>query len=173
MERVYPQVRQPENLQWQVALVLSRHRRQVGAGLYILFAVDGEVYNFNGYKCIVIGGAYSVDKHYRLAHGLNWWPDEQPDDEIKATVEQRLAALGYKIDIVLSHTCPRKYEPTEVFLSGIDQSAVDKSTEDWLDGIENRLDYMKWYCGHYRTRKQINKMQFMYEDFDALPINST
>ena len=24
----------------------------------ILFAVDGEVYNFNGYKCIVIGGAY-------------------------------------------------------------------------------------------------------------------
>ena len=32
----------------------------------ILFAVDGEIYNFDGYKCIVIGGAYSVDKHYRL-----------------------------------------------------------------------------------------------------------
>ena len=107
----------------------------------ILFAVDGEIYNFDGYKCIVIGGAYSVDKHYRLAHGWHWWPDEQPDEEIKAVVEARLAALHWNIDIVLSHTCPRKYEPTEVFLSGLDQSSVDKSTEDWLDGIEDRLDY--------------------------------
>ena len=72
----------------------------------ILFAVDGEIYNFDGYKCIVIGGAYSVDKHYRLAHGWHWWPDEQPDEEIKAVVEARLAALHWNIDIVLSHTCP-------------------------------------------------------------------
>ena len=134
----------------------------------ILFAVDGEVYNFDGYKCIVIGGAYSVDKHYRLAHGWHWWPDEQPDEEIKAAVEARLAALHWNIDIVLSHTCPRKYEPTEVFLSGLAQSSVDKNTEDWLDGIEDRLDYKKWYCGHYHTRKQIDKMQFMFEDFDTM-----
>ena len=134
----------------------------------ILFAVDGEVYNFNGYRCIVIGGAYSVDKHYRLAHGWHWWPDEQPDEEIKAVVEARLAALHWNIDIVLSHTCPRKYEPTEVFLSGLDQSSVDKSTEDWLDSIEDRLDYKKWYCGHYHTRKQIDKIQFMFEDFDTM-----
>ena len=65
-------------------------------------------------------------------------------------------------------TCPRKYEPTEVFLSGLDQSSVDKSTEDWLDGIEDRLDYKKWYCGHYHTRKQIDKIQFMFEDFDTM-----
>ena len=134
----------------------------------ILFAVDGEVYNFNGYRCIVIGGAYSVDKHYRLAHGWHWWPDEQPDETVKAAVEARLAALHWNIDIVLSHTCPRKYEPTEVFLSGLDQSSVDKSTEDWLDSIEDRLDYKKWYCGHYHTRKQIDKMQFMFEDFDTM-----
>ena len=134
----------------------------------ILFAVDGEIYNFDGYKCIVIGGAYSVDKHYRLAHGWHWWPDEQPDEEIKAAVEARLAALHWDIDIVLSHTCPRKYEPTEVFLSSLDQSSVDKSTEDWLDGIEDRLDYKKWYCGHYHTRKQVDKIQFMFEDFDTM-----
>ena len=29
----------------------------------------GEVYDFNGNSCIVIGGAYSVDKYYRLARG--------------------------------------------------------------------------------------------------------
>ena len=134
----------------------------------ILFAVDGEVYDFDGHRCIVIGGAYSIDKHYRLAHGLHWWPDEQPDGEIKTAVEKRLSALNWSVDVVLSHTCPRKYEPTEVFLSGFDQSAVDKNTEDWLDSIENRLDYKKWYCGHYHTHKQIGKMQFMFEDFDTI-----
>ena len=32
----------------------------------------------------------------------------------------------------------------------------------------DRLDYKKWYCGHYHTRKQIDKMQFMFEDFDTM-----
>ena len=50
----------------------------------ILFAKDGEVYDFNGIKTIVIGGAYSVDKFYRLSKGYNWFEDEQPSNEIKA-----------------------------------------------------------------------------------------
>lgn len=136
----------------------------------ILFAVDGEVYEFDGYQCIVIGGAYSVDKFYRLEHGWNWWPDEQPDELTKKTVENRLAATGNKIDVILSHTCPLKYEPTEVFMKGLDQSTVDKSTESWLDEIEARNDYKKWYCGHYHTCKRIDRVQFMYEDFDVLSV---
>ena len=90
----------------------------------ILFAIDGEVYDFNGNSCIVIGGAYSVDKYYRLARGWSWFPDEQPSEEIKAKVERVLAERNWKIDIVLSHTGPLKYEPTEVFLPMIDQSIV-------------------------------------------------
>jgi len=38
----------------------------------LLFARDGEVYDFEGKKAIAIGGAYSVDKHYRLRNGLQW-----------------------------------------------------------------------------------------------------
>ena len=98
----------------------------------ILFAIDGEVYDFNGNSCIVIGGAYSVDKYYRLARGWSWFPDEQPSEEIKAKVERVLAERNWKIDIVLSHTGPLKYEPTEVFLPMIDQSTVDKSIGWWL-----------------------------------------
>ena len=32
----------------------------------ILFAKDGEIYDIAGMKTIVIGGAYRVDKFYRL-----------------------------------------------------------------------------------------------------------
>jgi 3-oxoacid CoA-transferase subunit A len=42
---------------------------------------------------------------------------------------------------------------------------VDKSTEQWLDGIEDRLDYNRWYCGHYHTDKTIGKMRFLFNDF--------
>ena len=43
----------------------------------ILFAKDGEIYDIAGMKTIVIGGAYSVDKFYRLSKGYNWFEDEQ------------------------------------------------------------------------------------------------
>ena len=32
----------------------------------LLFAKDGEIFDLEGKKCIVLGGAYSVDKYYRL-----------------------------------------------------------------------------------------------------------
>ena len=131
----------------------------------ILFPLDGEVFDFLGDQCVVIGGAYSVDKYYRLANGQRWWPDEQPSTEIKAKVEHTLEELGWRVDIVLSHTCPLKYEPVEVFLTMIVQSNVDKSTEVWLGGIEDRLSYDKWFCGHYHTHKVIDKMRFMFKDF--------
>ncbi len=70
---------------------------------------------------------------------------------------------------MLSHTVPLKYEPTEVFMSCIDQGQVDKSTEKWLDKIEERLDYKAWYAGHYHTAKRIDKLRIMFEDFDVLP----
>lgn len=130
----------------------------------LLFAKDGEIFDFDGRRCVVIGGAYSVDKFFRLAHGWGWWEDEQPSDEIKARVEKRLEKENWRVDVVLSHTCPLKYEPTEVFLSGIDQSTVDKSTEQWLGTIEQRLQYKEWYCGHYHTSKQVGKLIFMYQD---------
>lgn len=124
------------------------------------------MFDFAGKKTIIIGGAYSIDKMYRLIYGYGWWPDEQPSKEIKEYVEYRLDDLGWKVDVVLSHTTPLKYEPVEMFLSGIDQSGVDKSTEIWLDSLEDRLEYKKWYCGHYHTEKKIDKLEIMFENFD-------
>ena len=115
----------------------------------LLFAKDAEIYTFLGKRFIVIGGAYSVDKPLRIAEGWGWWPDEQPSPEIRKRVEERLDTEGWNVDIVLSHTCPLKYEPREMFMSGVIQAGVDKSTEIWLDTIEDRLSYTRWFCGHF------------------------
>ena len=134
----------------------------------LLFAKDGEVYDIAGKKAIVIGGAYSVDKWYRLQRGLEWFPDEQPSVEIENRVEQKLDALGWKVDLVWTHTCPEKYTPREAFLSGINQASVDNSTERWLDSIEDRLEYDAWYCGHWHINKHIDRMHFLMEGYEEI-----
>lgn len=130
----------------------------------ILFAKDGEVYNFDNKKVLVIGGAYSVDKDYRLMMGYNWYESEQPNETIKQEVKNKLKEYNNKIDTILSHTCPFKYIPYEAFISGIDQSKVDNSTEKYLDEIENNTIYESWYCGHYHIDKTIDKIHFIMYD---------
>ncbi|MEG0976991.1 MAG: metallophosphoesterase [Bacilli bacterium] len=133
---------------------------------FILFAKDGEVYNFNNHFVLVIGGAYSVDKYYRLNMGYNWYESEQPNEKIKLKVKNVLEKLDNKIDIIFSHTCPYKYLPKETFLEGINQSLVDNSTELFLDELEDRIDYNLWYCGHFHTDKSIDKIIFMFHKIE-------
>ena len=132
----------------------------------IIFAKDGEVYDFNGKKAIVIGGAYSIDKFYRLMRGYAWFENEQPSEEIKKCVEEKLDEINWSVDYVFSHTVPIKYEPIEVFLPRIDQSKVDKSTEIWLGKLEEKLQYQKWYCGHYHTKKVVDRIQLLFENYE-------
>ena len=134
----------------------------------ILFAEDGEIYDLDGKKALAIGGAYSVDKFYRITRGYGWWADEQPSKEIKERVEKKLESMDWNVDVVLTHTVPIKYEPVEVFFPGIDQSKVDKSTERWLGSIENQLQYKWWYAGHYHTSKTIDHLSIMFEDYLSL-----
>ena len=128
---------------------------------YLIFAKDGEEYNIDGKSVLVIGGAYSVDKEYRLMYGYKWFKDEQLTKEEMDTIYKKVKGKHY--DLVLTHTCPYKYEPVEVFLSGIDQSKVDKSMELFLDKIEESIKYDKWYCGHYHTEKEIDRAEFLFQ----------
>lgn len=134
----------------------------------IRFAKDGEVYALEDTRVLVAGGAYSIDKEWRLEQGWPWFSDEQPDDETKARVMAKLDEIGWEVDAVFTHTCPLRYEPTEKFLDGYDQSLVDKSTEQWLGIIEERLQYKAWYCGHYHIKKEIDSVYFLFENFEPL-----
>lgn len=137
----------------------------------ILFAKDGEIFDFNGLKTLVIGGAYSIDKHYRLLNGWNWWEDEQPSEETKRIVEEKLENLNWNIDVILTHTCPLSLEPREWFLKFVDQSTVDKSTETWLDKIKKNSNYKYWFCGHFHGEKKTEEIEFFFETTKEFPHN--
>lgn len=135
----------------------------------IMFAKDGEIYTFRvnnqETKVLVIGGAYSVDKHYRVTRGLNWFEDEQPSKTVKLKVEKVIKKHGHDIDYIFSHTCPLRFEPIEWFLTGINQSTVDNSTEKWLDTIYDSVDVKRWYCGHYHGQKLDKNVRFMFGNY--------
>lgn len=140
----------------------------------ISFAIDGEVYDIPSvdgtqHKVLICGGAYSVDRQFYSAEDQRhlFFDDEQPDDNTKKKVENKLESLEWTIDDIFTHTAPVNFEPTENFLGGINQSIVDKSTEIWLQSIYDRLNsFGRWYLGHYHCNKNIdNKIFILYEDF--------
>ena len=153
----------------------------------IYFAIDGEIYAFNGKKYMVVGGAHSVDKMRCLEEGTPFWYDEMPDDSIKEKVECVLQNQGNKIFGMMTHTCPIDYLPSEMFMSTKQNATIkrkprkakskklfkpdiDRSTEIWLGNLQKKLDYEVWFCGHYHIDKQIDKIQMLYNDIRPLHI---
>ena len=134
----------------------------------LLFAKDGEIYNIDGNKCLVLGGAYSVDKYYRLANHLEWFEDEQPSDEIKDYVEKKLDEADWSVDFVVSHTAPYGYMPTWAFIPGLKQSEVDNSTEEWLQDIEKKLSYKEWFAGHFHVDSTEGPITLMFDEISEL-----
>ena len=130
----------------------------------ILFAKDGEIYNINGKSVLVIGGAYSVDKEYRLLKGWSWFKDEQPNKEIVKYIEKQITKQRH-FDIVLTHTCPIETEPRHMFLPFIDQSKVDKTTELLLQRIADWITFDNWYFGHFHGHWDNGKYHMLFEDY--------
>ena len=132
----------------------------------LIFAKDGEIYDIAGKKVIVIGGAYSIDKWYRLKMNYKWFEEEQLTEEEKTFVEKQLEENHWNIDVVLSHTLPYQYRPLDMFIKTRGEFSVDDSMERWLEDIETKLKYEKWYAGHFHCDRSVDKLQIMFQNID-------
>lgn len=114
------------------------------------------LYQIAGQTTLVIPGAYSVDKYYRLHMGWNWFPGEQLTALEMEECEEKILEeqLNWKCDMVLSHTCPIHFEPTDLFIPSVDQSTVEKTMERFLGQIERKLDYKLWMWGHFHAYRE-------------------
>ena len=129
----------------------------------ILFPDDGEMI-INNETYFILGGAYSVDKHYRLEHGGKWFEDEQMSAATKMRI-LRFIETENSFDYILSHCAPLKYEPIHLFLSFIKQENVDKSMEKFLDIVLDKVDFKTWFLGHYHSDEWLNSnTRLLYHD---------
>lgn len=164
------------------AKLISSYKRKEWNGGYvyyeedfpeILFADEGNVYQIEGKSFLVIGGAYSVDKYYRLQIGERWFPEEQLSNKEKKAILDLVKNKRNVYDYVLSHTSPKKFIPTDALLSTIDQNTVDHSMEDFLDDVEQDIFWEEWFVGHFHIDKEITgfgykKIHFLYEDIEVI-----
>jgi hypothetical protein len=59
--------------------------------------------------------------------------------------------------------------PTDLFLSFIEQSTVDNSTEEWLERVKNKINWGVWCLGHYHAdRLERPRVEQFYEYYDSL-----
>lgn len=134
---------------------------------YIRYFRDGEIYTINGYRTLVVGGAFSVDKEFRLMMKYTWFEDEQLNADEMAAIEEKVR--GQEFDLVLAHTCPYEWMPRDKFLSFIDQSKVDNSMEFFLSRLLNECKCKTFICGHFHDDRQLAPGAFMvYEDIKEL-----
>lgn len=143
----------------------------------IRYLADGAIYNFKGYRCLAIGGAYSVDKWWRLqqaaAQGSSfsgWFEDELLTKEEMDAISSSMN--GEEVDFVFTHTCPHSFEPTDLFLDCVDQSTVDKSMEYWLEDLRHIFSWKIWCFGHFHAdrieRPRVEQFYYSYEEIDNI-----
>lgn len=135
---------------------------------HIHMLMRGSLYNFEGKKCLAIGGADSVDRGYRQK-GLNWWEEETISDSDLAAA---LISSANGVDYVFSHTAPAHIiEEYKVYLCelALDQDTLDCRSNMKLETLYRQIEFKHWYFGHMHHDIHLNdKFTCLYNTFEAL-----
>lgn len=119
----------------------------------VIHLLRGEVYNFNGKRVGVCGGANSIDKWHRTEN-ISWWKQEEITD---GEINKLLIKTGENkhLDIMLSHDCPSVLVPLISLYSGVNGAKKSKSQRQ-LQIINETIQIDKWYFGHWHIDKKID-----------------
>ena len=138
----------------------------------ILYTIDGKEYHFGDKTALVIGGAYSVDKWYRLRVGYNWFENEELTDEEMDNIIFNIRGKSY--DFVLTHTCPYEWMPTDLFLSSVDQNTISNRTERFLSEVKRNCNWGSWWFGHFHANRVDmrgdGRVNMLYDDIVELEL---
>ena len=139
----------------------------------VLMLMRGDMYVIDGVRFFAFGGASSHDvsdgildsadpdwrkkakeldrrgRYYYRVKGISWWPQELPTEEEMQHGLETLEKNGWKTDFVVTHCAPSS---TQAFLGIHDNDCLTRYLED----IRAKLDYKKWFFGHYHNNINVN-----------------
>jgi len=125
--------------------------RKISNSIYHL--MRGQVFTIEGHTFFTMGGAESVDKHQRV-EGISWWPQEMPSDEEYEEAFSNLEKVNYKVDYVLTHSAPDEW---------LDKWYYEHNKlTNFLQVVKDKLDFKKWYFGHYHKDGYSDKFIYLY-----------
>ena len=148
----------------------------------------GEIFDIDDKKIFAFGGARSHDiqdgilnldeeeriyeyrkrgAYFRI-RDFSWWDLELPTKEEMKNGINNLEKVNYKVDYIISHCCPTS---VQALLGG---GAYKKDyLTDYLQEISEKIEFNKWYFGHYHDYRQVNsQFVLLYDDIVSLEFKS-
>lgn len=119
--------------------VIRRNRDGVPKLIHLM---RGQIFNIEGKKIFTFGGAYSIDKQFRIPN-RSWWPQEMPTDKEMTEAISNLEKYHYKVDYVVTHTAP---EDTMTLIHP--NHLEEKPLNNFLEWVRENVEYHHWYMGH-------------------------
>jgi hypothetical protein len=100
----------------------------------------------DGRNILFMGGADSIDKDWRTP-GYDWFPQEL----INEVDMLKLPPIGTKVDIVISHTCPKEFDMKSTLpFTG----KLEDPSRKYLSYILDTYKPKEWYFGHWHSFKE-------------------
>lgn len=115
---------------------------QMENGLWYL--PRGCTWEWEGVRYMAFGGAYSIDKEWRM-EGVSWWPQELP------TVAQQSRALDRgSVDILLTHDAPDGICP--IITPGYKGDEISSVNRRWISALVDAVQPKILVHGHMHHR---------------------
>ena len=145
----------------------------------VFYLKRGEIFTIEGSTFLAFGGANSHDRFgsrtpslswgggYEYLspriEGKDWWPEEIPSQEDFDNACRNLDTVGWKVDHVITHTCPLNYRPH--FMKS---SRVPDPTETILQQLYEKLTFQTWHFGHFHFEEQSGRLFCHYNNVRRL-----
>jgi predicted phosphohydrolase len=123
----------------------------------------GHIYNIQGKRTFVFGGAESIDKNRRI-QGVSWWPEEIPSVKMFNDAYDKVIQ-DVNFDLVITHTAPESVIRKIPEFKGV---KVGDPVAKMLDAFYDVIKYDKWYCGHWHEDFKEKPIRFIYDDIDSV-----
>ena len=129
----------------------------------IIHLMRGQIYEIDGKTFFTFGGGFSIDKAWRIPY-ISWWPQEMPWEEEYEEGVNNLEQVEYKVDYVLTHTCPSHIARLLVpkVLPG------EEELQLYFEKLAREVEFNKWYFGHWHVDWKDEKFQGLWEDIVEL-----
>lgn len=129
----------------------------------IVHLMRGQLFTIEGKTFFTMGGAYSIDKALRK-EGVSWWAEELPNSDDYKTAGETLEKCGYTVDYVITHTVPESV----IYCMGLVPDIHDIELTTWLECLYGKLDFKKWFAGHFHRNSLVNNIQILYKDVEVI-----
>ena len=133
--------------------------RKINESIFEL--MRGEVYNIDGFKFFVFGGARSIDRYTACRQeGINWWKEEECTYLEESIAIENLKANQNKVDFILSHTCDKSTldklsKMFNIYIENYDNQNL------FLEEIKKTVDYSIHCFGHIHKDLFVNDKEIV------------